>query len=97
MKITEISDPIIDALSEKEFVGHFEVTIYHAGMDNVKIAGYKPNAVAFPYDFRGELQNKINEICYNIVRGILDDGDFTFDIKGQIVYLYTYGVEENDC
>lgn len=94
MRITEISNPIIDVLREKEFVGNFEVTIYHPSMDEVKITGYKPNAVAFPYDFRCELQSKINEICYKIVSGVLVDGSFDFDIKGQIAYLYTHGVEE---
>ena len=41
-----------------------------------------------------DLQNKVNEICFKIVSGVLVDGKFTFDIKGQIEYLYTYGVEE---
>lgn len=97
MKITEIYESILDVLRTKEFVGHFEVTIFHPNMNDAKIEGHKPNKVAFPYDFSCELRNKINEICFKIVSGILeDDGDFTFDIEGQIVYLYSHG-EENDC
>lgn len=95
MKITEIYEPILDVLRTKKFVGHFKVTIYHPNMTDIKIAGYKQNNVEFPYDFSCELRNKINEICFKIVSGILeDDGDFTFDIEGQIVYLYSYGEEE---
>lgn len=94
MKITEISKPILDTLRDKEFVGDFAVTIYHHCMEDVKINGYKPNSAAFPYDFSRDLQNKINEICFRIVSGVLVDGKFTFDIKGQVEYLYTFGVEE---
>lgn len=94
MKITEISKPILDTLRDKKFVGDFVVTIYHHCMEDIKINGHKPNAVAFPYDFSSELQNKINEICFRIVSGVLVDGKFTFDIKGQVEYLYTRGVEE---
>lgn len=95
MKITEIYEPILEVLSTKRFVGHFEVAIYRPGMkDDIKIRGYKPNEASFPYDFSCELRNKINEICYKIVSGALVDGDFTFDIKGQIVYLYVHGEEE---
>ena len=94
MKITEISKPILDTLRDKEFVGNFVVTIYHHCMEDVKINGHKPNSAAFPYDFSTDLQNKVNEICFKIVSGVLVDGKFTFDIKGQIEYLYTYGVEE---
>lgn len=94
MRITEIYNPIIDTLRYKEFVGDFEVTIYHCCMENVKIKGFKPNTAAFPYDFSRDLQNKINDICYKIVSGVLVDGDFDFEIKGQIEYLYTSGIEE---
>ena len=95
MKITEIYEPILDVLRTQKFVNHFEVTIYHPNMNDVKIKGYKPNAVAYPYDFSCELQNKINEICFKIVSGIIeDDDDFTFDIEGQIVYVYSYREEE---
>ena len=94
MKITEISKPILDTLRDKEFVGNFVVTIYHHCMEDVKINGHKPNSAAFPYDFSTDLQNKVNEICFKSVSGVLVDGKFTFDIKGQIEYLYTYGVEE---
>ena len=95
MRITEISDPIKNALFNKKFIGDFEVTIYHPCMADVKIKGYKPNEVAYPYDFSGELQNKINEICFLIVSGVISDENFTFDVKGRIEYLYKYdGVEE---
>ena len=94
MKITEISEPILEVLRTKEFVGHFDVTIYHHGTEYVKIKGFKQNTASFPYDFNCELQNKINEICYKIVSGAISDCGFTFDIAGQIAYLYTYGVEE---
>ena len=95
MKITEIYEPILEVLSTKRFVNHFEVAIYHPGMkDLIKIKGYKPNEASFPYDFSCELRNKINEVCYKIVSGALVDGDFTFDIKGQITYLYVHGEEE---
>ena len=92
MKITEIYEPILEVLSTKRFVNHFEVAIYRPGMkDIIKIKGYKPNESSFPYDFSCELRNKINEVCYKIVSGALVDGDFTFDIKGQITYLYVHG------
>ena len=90
MKITEISKPILDILRDKEFVGDFVVTIYHHCMEDVKINGHKPNSAAFPYDFSTELQNKINEICFRIISGVLVDGKFTFDITGQIEYSYKY-------
>lgn len=93
MKITEIFDPILDVLNEKKFVGDFEVTIYHVGMEDAKISGHKTYS-SFPYEFQRDLQNKINEICFSIVRGKLNDGDFNFDIKGQIAYLYTHGEDE---
>ena len=95
MKITEIFRSILDTLCEKKFTGHFKVTIYHAGMKNVEIAGFKSNTVSCPYDFSCELQSKINEICYKIVSENLTDDNFTFEINGQIVYTYKYG-EEND-
>lgn len=91
MKITEIYEPILNALREKEFVGNFIVTIYHDDITEIKISGYKPNTAAFPYDFSCELQNKINEICYRIVCGAIKDYGFTFDIKGQITYSYVHG------
>ena len=94
MKITEISEPILEVLRTKEFVGNFEVTIYHCCNEYVKIKGFKQNTASFPYDFNCELQNKINEICYRIVSGAINDCGFTFDIAGQIAYLYTYGDEE---
>ena len=80
MKITEIHKAILDTLRDKEFVGDFIVTIYHSA--------------TFPYDFSCELQSKVNEICFKIASGVIDDENFTFDIKGQVEYLYTYGVEE---
>lgn len=88
MEITKISDPILNALHDKKFVGDFEVTIYHPNMADVKIKGNKPNESAFPYDFSLELKNNINEICFLIVSGVIFDRDFSFDIKGQIEYLY---------
>lgn len=95
MKITEIYEPILEVLSTKRFVNHFEVAIYRPGMkDIIKIKGHKPNEASFPYDFSCELRNRINEVCYKIVSGALADGDFTFDIKGQITYLYVHGEEE---
>lgn len=94
MKITEISKPILDALREKNFVGKFLVTIYRNGIDEIKISGYKANTASFPYDFSCELQSKINEFCYKIVSGAISDCGFTFDITGQIAYLYTPGDEE---
>ena len=94
MKITEISKPILDILRDKEFVGNFEVTIYHHCIEDVKIKGFKPNTAAFPFDFSTDLQNKVNEICFKIVSGAIVDGKFTFDIVGQIAYSYTYGEEE---
>ena len=90
MKITEISDPILNALRKEKFVGNFEVTISHSYMpEGIKITGYKPNDASYPYDFSCKLQTRINEICFKIVCGLLTDGDFTFDIKGQIEYLYS--------
>lgn len=94
MKITEISELILDALRDKEFVGHFEVTIYHHCIEEAKIKGFKPNSAASPYDFSCALQSKVNEICYKIVSGVLVDGDFTFDIWGKIEYLHTCGEKE---
>ena len=94
MKITELYKSIIDALYEKGFVGSFEVTIYHAGMDDIKITGCKQNEKEFPSYFSIALKSEINEICFKIISGILVYGDFNFDIKGQIEYLYTHGVEE---
>ena len=90
MKITEISKPILDILRDKEFVGNFEVTIYHHCMEAVKIKGFKPNTAAFPFDFSTDLQNKVNEICFKIVSGAIVDGKFTFDIVGQIAYSYKH-------
>jgi hypothetical protein len=94
MKITEISEPILNALREKEFVGYFDVTIYRHGTEYVKIKGFKQNTASFPYDFNCELQCKINEICFKIVSGAISDCGFTFDIVGQIAYSYKHGVEE---
>ena len=84
----------LDTLRDKEFVGDFIVTIYHNWMGEVKINGYKPNSATFPYGFSCKLQSKVNEICFKIASGVIDDENFTFDIKGQVEYLYTYGVEE---
>lgn len=95
MEITRISDPILNALRDKKFVGDFEVTIYHPNMPCEKIKGYTPNKDAYPYDFSLKLKDKINEICFLIVSGVIRDGDFSFDIKGQIEYLYECdGVEK---
>lgn len=55
-----------------------------------KIKGFKPNTAAFPFDFSTDLQNKVNEICFKIVSGVLVDGKFTFAIRGQIEYVYEY-------
>lgn len=88
MRVTEISDHILNALRDKKFVGDFEVTVYHPYMADVKIKGYKQNEVAHPYNFSCELKNKINEICFLIVSGVVSDENFSFDIKGQIEYLY---------
>ncbi len=100
MKITEISEPILNVLRKKKFVGDFEVTIYRPKMPDVKIKGSMPNESAFPYDFSLELKSNINEICFLIVSGVIPDGDFSFDIKGQIEYLYEHdgveGIEEID-
>lgn len=91
MKITEIYDPILNALREEKFVGNFEVTIYHPRMgEDIKITGYKGSAASFPYDFNCALQSKINEICFKIVSGLYSNEDFTFDIKGRIEYVYEY-------
>ena len=99
MRITEIYDPILNALRNKKFTGDFKVTIYHPFMAPVKIKGYKPNEAAYPYDFSCELKNKINEICFLIVSGVILNGDFSFDIKGQIEYLYEHdgvnGIDED--
>lgn len=88
MRITEISDPILSTLRNKKFVGDFIVTIYHRNMAEVKIYGNKPNESAHPYDFSCKLKNEINAICFMIVSGVICDGGFSFDIKGQIEYLY---------
>lgn len=93
MKITEISARIMNVLHEKEFIGEFEVTICHPDMADVKIAGQMKD-VALGSDFSSKLQNKINEICFQIVSSDISDEEFTFTIKGQIAYLYTYGEEE---
>lgn len=90
MRITEISDPILNAIRDKKFVGDFEVTIYHPYMAPAEIKGYKPNESAFPYDFSLKLKNKINEICFLIVSGVVSDGNFSFNIKGQIEYIYEH-------
>jgi hypothetical protein len=95
MEITRIFDPILNALRDKKFVGDFKVTIYHPYMPPAEIKGYKQNESSFPYDFSCDLKNKINEICFLIVSGVIRDGDFYFSIKGQIEYLYECdGVEE---
>ena len=70
MKITEVSARIMNALREKEFIGEFEVTIFHPDMADVKIAGQMKD-VALGSDFSSKLQNKINEICFQIVSSSL--------------------------
>lgn len=90
MRITEIQNTILDTLRKKGFMGMFEVTIYHPSMKDIKISGLRDDINVFNY----KLEQEINNICFQIVFGTLVDGDFTFDIKGQIEYLYTYGVEE---
>lgn len=90
MRITEIQNTILDTLRKKEFVGWFEVTIYHSGMKDITISGLRDDIGLFNY----KLGQEIRDICFQIVSGTLIDGDFTFDIKGQIEYLYTYGAEE---
>ena len=89
MKITEISKAIQNALSDNKFVGWFEVTIYHYDMKDIKISGLRDDIYPFNY----KLKEEINEICFQIVSGTITDGDFAFDIKGQIEYLYTSGIE----
>lgn len=91
MKITEISDRIMNALRDKKFMGEFEVTIFHPDMADVKIAGQMKD-VALGSDFSSKLQNKINEICFQIVSSDISDKEFTFTIKGQIRYEYVCGV-----
>lgn len=91
MRITEISAPILNALRDKKFVGNFEVIIYHPRMgEDIKITGYKRNGAEFPYDFSVKLQSAINEICFKIVSGCFCNEDFSFDIKGQVEYLYEH-------
>lgn len=90
MKITEIRDPILNALRDNKFVGDFTVTISHPRLqEDVEIAGYKRGSAEFPYDFSQILQSKINEACYEIVSGTMTNEDFTFSINGRIEYEYT--------
>ena len=90
MKITEICNPILNALRDNKFVGDFTVTISHPRLlEDVEIAGYKRDSAAFPYDFSQILQRKINEICFEIVRGTMTNEDFIFTINGRIEYEYT--------
>lgn len=95
MKITEIHDSVINALRDKEFIGDFKVAIHHPGMEEVELAGFKRSEVEFPYDFSCSLQGAINEICFRIVSGVILNGDFIFDIKGQIKYLYVPGEDDD--
>ena len=89
MKITEIRDPIMNALQDYRFVGKFTVTISHPRMkEDIEITGYKGSVVSFPHDFDFVLQGKINEICFNIVSGLYSNEDFIFSINGQIEYEY---------
>lgn len=89
MKITEIHEAIQNALIDKKFKGDFEVTIYHPNMEAIKIAG----DLYLAGDFHRNLKYEIKNICFQIVSGIITDGNFTFDIKGQVEYLYTSGME----
>lgn len=89
MKITEISDAILDALRNNKFVGDFTVTISHPCMkEDIEITGYKRTGAEFPYDFKYKLQSAINEICFKIVSGLYYNEDFTFAINGRIEYEY---------
>lgn len=90
MKITEISDPILDALHDNKFVGEFTVTISHPRMGkDIEITGYKGSVASFPYDFSQILQSKINEACFMIVSGVMTNEDFIFSINGRVEYEYT--------
>jgi len=94
MKITEIRDPILNALRDNKFVGDFTVTISHPRLQEdieiAKITGFKRTEAEFPYDFSLKLQSAINEICFKIVSGLYSNEDFTFSIKGRIEYERTY-------
>ena len=93
MKITEIHDPVMNALRREKFVGDIEVAIYRSGTRDTEIAkitGFKRTAAEFPYDFSLKLQSAINEICFKIVSGLYSNEDFTFSIKGRIEYERTY-------
>ena len=91
MKITELSDAILNALRREKFVGNFEVTIHHPAMANAKITGNMQDAMRdIGGDFRFKLQFKINEICFKIVSGDISDEGFTFVIEGRIEYVYEY-------
>lgn len=90
MKITEISEPIIAALQDRRFVGEFTVTISHPLMkEDLEITGYKGSVTSYPDDFNRVLQNRINEICFKIVKGDMSNEDFIFTINGRIEYEYT--------
>ena len=90
MKITEIRDPILNALRDNKFVGEFKVTISHPSMkEDLEITGYKGSVASYPDDFNRVLQNRINEICFKIVRGDMSNEDFIFTINGRIEYEYT--------
>lgn len=89
MRITEVSGAVMKALRDRRFVGDFIVTIYHPNMAEVKVNGNKSNEFTVPFDFSYDLGKAINELCFLIVSGVIsDDEDFTFDIRGQIAYLY---------
>lgn len=93
MKITEIHDPVMNALRREKFVGDIEVTIYRSGTQDTEIAkitGFKRTADEFPYDFGLKLQGAINEICFRIVSGDYSNEDYTFDIKGRVEYVFEY-------
>lgn len=93
MKITEIRDPILNALRREKFVGDFEVTIYRSGTQDIEIAkitGFRRTEAEFPYDFSLKLQSAINEICFKIVSGDYSNEDYTFDIKGSVEYVFEY-------
>ena len=90
MKITEIRDPILRALQDYKFVGEFTVTISHPRMKaDIEIPGYIGSTAGSLCDFSRTLQNRINEICFKIVRGDFSNEDFIFAIRGRVAYEYT--------
>lgn len=91
MKITELSDAILNTLRREKFVGNFEVTIHHPAMADAKFAGNMQDVVHNNGgSFSFTLRSKINEICFKIVSGDISDEGFTFVIEGRIEHVYEY-------